>query len=287
MRLKIIAFSNYHYREVALNWVKHVERLGIENYEIICTDIAGYRYLRKRGVKAKSEWARFRRYDFKRYGIKEGVSAYVKAAIQRLFAYRDKPGRGAKQEHSKAGEHDERTGPVEYRRWLTIWRLVYIKHLLEKGNDVIASDVDAIWLKNPVKDLFADNSEDIVAHRAFNHPLEFKQKYGYVPCMGWAGFKSNPKVIAYLDRVLFEAGKQKEKSDQRSFSSFLMSRNPDVRKSDLGNVFIADDLRILILRKELVRRGKHISPETYVWHPYVAGQEPEAKKQALGDKWLV
>ncbi len=272
MRLKIIAFSNYYYREVALNWVKHIERLGIENYEIICTDRACCRYLRKSGVKARLEQRAFRWHYFKHYGRQE-AGLHFKILTRNLLSRK----------------HSERTDPTfgGKERWPTLWRLAYIKGLLEKGNDVIVSDVDTIWLKNPVEDLFAGNSEDIVAHRAFGYPPKFKQKYGYVPCMGWVGFRSNPQVIDFLGRVLLEGEKQKAKSDQRSFNCFLMSRNPDVRKSDLGDVFIADDVRILVLRKELIRRREPTSAETYVWHPYVDSQDPEAKKQALGDRWLV
>ena len=45
MNLKIISFCNYPYREIALNWVKHLEALAIDNYEVLCLDSESHEYL--------------------------------------------------------------------------------------------------------------------------------------------------------------------------------------------------------------------------------------------------
>ena len=46
MNLKIISFCNYPYREIALNWVKHLEALAIDNYEVLCLDLESHEYLK-------------------------------------------------------------------------------------------------------------------------------------------------------------------------------------------------------------------------------------------------
>ena len=46
MNLKIISFCNYPYREIALNWVKHLEALAIDNYEVLCLDSESHEYLK-------------------------------------------------------------------------------------------------------------------------------------------------------------------------------------------------------------------------------------------------
>ena len=45
MNLKIISFCNYPYREIALNWVKHLEALSIDSYEVLCLDPESDEYL--------------------------------------------------------------------------------------------------------------------------------------------------------------------------------------------------------------------------------------------------
>ena len=159
---------------------------------------------------------------------------------------------------------------------------------LAAGHDVILSDTDALWLKDPVEDLFYSNSNDVVASTVWADnafPPKFREKYGYTLCTGWIGFRSNPKAIGLLDRVMAKAKWRRETSDQRAFNNFLMSRNPSIRKSDLGDVFTADGVRILALRPELVKRGEYV-PETYVWHPG-SHKNPGAKKDSFGDRWLL
>ena len=159
---------------------------------------------------------------------------------------------------------------------------------LAAGHDVILSDTDALWLKDPVEDLFYSNSNDVVASTVWADsafPPKFREKYGYTLCTGWIGFRSNPQTIGLFDRMMAEAERQGETSDQRAFNHFLMSRNPSIRKSDLGDVFTADGVRILALRPELVKRGEYV-PETYVWHPG-SHKNPGAKKDSFGDRWLL
>ena len=50
MSLKIISFCNYPYREIALNWVKHLEALSIDNYEVLCLDPESDEYLKSHGM---------------------------------------------------------------------------------------------------------------------------------------------------------------------------------------------------------------------------------------------
>lgn len=267
MRLKIIALSNFRYREVALNWVKHVEKLGIENYEIVCTDELCHEYLKKRGVEA-SLWETAASSET-RFTIKDKIKCGLRWVVKRTLG-------GGRKSADKGNKYS------------LIWKLIAARNFLRNGYDTLLSDTDALWLKDPIQDLFYSHSNDVIASTVWASnafPPKFREKYGYTLCTGWIGFKSNPKVIAYLDRVLAEAEKQKERSDQRAFNHFLMSRNPTIRKSDLGNVFTADDVSILALRQELVKRGEYVQG-TYVWHPN-SEKNPETKKHSFGDRWLL
>ena len=53
MNLKIISFCNYPYREIALNWVKHLEALSIDNYEVLCLDAESDEYLKFHGCHSR------------------------------------------------------------------------------------------------------------------------------------------------------------------------------------------------------------------------------------------
>ena len=275
MSLKIITLSNFSYREVALNWVKHIENLGIENYEVVCANKPCYEYLRENGAKVSlpRSISLFRKADElrPRYKIRRRAERWLSAL--------------------RLTQHKNKKLTIQWNsiwKWNMMWKLMVTQDFLMAGHDVILSDSDALWLKDPVEDLFYSNSNDVVASTVWGvkaYPRQFREKYGYTLCMGWIGFRSNPKTIGLLDRVMARPKWQRQKNDQRAFNDFLMSRNPSIRESDLGDVFDADGVRILALRRELVKRGKYV-PETYVWHPR-SGKNPGAKKESFGDRWLL
>ena len=278
MSLKIITLSNFSYREVALNWIKYIENLGIENYEVVCVNKPCYEYLRENGAKVSlpRRISLFRKADeiCLRHKIRRRTERWSSAF--RLTQRKNK---------TKVKNRADSLSACKMQ-WKMIWKLMVTQDFLAAGHDVILSDSDALWLKDPVEDLFYSNSNDVVASTEWGaNPPKFKEKYGYTLCMGWIGFRSNPQTIGLLDRVIAKAKWQRKKSDQRAFNNFLMSRNPSVRKSDLGDVFTADGVRILALRTELVTRGKYV-PETYVWHPW-GNKTPRNKKKVLGKRWLL
>ena len=276
MSLKIIALSNFSYREVALNWVKHIENLGIENYEVVCVDKPCYEYLRENGAKASLS----RRTSLFRKAGELRRKIQIRRRTERwLSAFRLTQCKNKTKEKNRADSLSV---------WTMRWKFMVTKEILSAGHDVMLSDTDALWLKDPVEDLFYSNSNDVVAstvRASFAGPSKFREKYGYTLCTGWIGFRSNPQTIGLLDRMMTEAKRQGETSEQTAFNRFLMSRNPSIRKSDLGDVFTADGVRILALRPELVKRGEYV-PETYVWHPR-SGRNPGAKKDSFGDRWLL
>ena len=54
MNLKIISFCNYPYREIALNWVRHLEgALSIDSYEVLCLDNESDEYLKSHGCHSR------------------------------------------------------------------------------------------------------------------------------------------------------------------------------------------------------------------------------------------
>ena len=103
MNLKIISFCNHPYREIALNWVKHLEELSIDNYEVLCLDAESDQYLKSHGCHSRV-----------------------------LNEFNDDWISGCKH---------------------TMRRTFIFKKYLEEGFNIIHSDTDALWLKNPIPNL--------------------------------------------------------------------------------------------------------------------------------------
>lgn len=80
--------------------------------------------------------------------------------------------------------------------WLT--RVDFMISLLANGSDILLSDVDAIWLQNPMKTLLCVvNDSDIVAGKGW-YPIELHRLWGSTLCLGFAYFKSSAFTIALL-----------------------------------------------------------------------------------------
>ncbi len=246
MSLKIISFCNYPYREIALNWVKHLEELSINNYEVLCLDPESDEYLKSHGCNSRV-----------------------------LNEFNDDWISGCKH---------------------TMRRTFIFKKYLKEGFDIIHSDTDAIWLKNPIPQLIESNSQDIIVstvrHReAF--PPEVREAFGFTCCMGWIFFRSNYKTIKYLDKFLNT--REIKGSDQKNFNQFLLHNQPTSQSHKLGDELIIDnaayqdynELSLLALSKPLVKRGP-IEEETYVWHPNTK-KEAEYKKDSFikARKWKI
>ncbi len=268
MNLKIIALSNLYYREVALNWVRHIEKLGIENYELVCLDTPCRKYLHKHGVTT-SLYA-------KELSLKQILQwALARSGIKYLL-------------QRVAGRLGYNLVPRTISDFRMIWKLEMVRKYLQDGYDVVLSDTDALWFKDPVEDLVAGNSCDIVistVHSRRAWPPRFRKKYGYTLCTGWVAFKNTPGAIRFLDSLLAMAEENGWYSDQAIFNHVLMDRDPGIRRSDLGDIFVTDGIEILALNKDLVQRGDP-GPGTYVWHP-LCHKSPEYKKLAFGKHWLL
>lgn len=78
-----------------------------------------------------------------------------------------------------------------------IWefRLKMLAKLLDKGVDVVLSDADAFWLRDPAALL--TEGGDIVASRG-KFPFNVADQLGAAACMGWISFRGTPSVARFL-----------------------------------------------------------------------------------------
>jgi hypothetical protein len=111
------------------------------------------------------------------------------------------------------------------RLWLIRTRITL--SLLENGTDVLISDLDAIWLKNPFHEFRKHNSSVILASRA-KFPEEVAERLGATICMGFIYIKSHAITIALWKQLTQTLGRTKGSDDQLSINQFLSRSDLDL-----------------------------------------------------------
>ena len=172
-------------------------------------------------------------------------------------------------------------------------RTLIFKKYLEEGYDIIHSDTDALWFKNPIPDLIEQNNQDIIVstvRHSYAFPPEVREAFGFTCCMGWIFFRSNQNTIQYLDKFLNT--REIKGSDQQNFNRFLLHNRPHISPHNFGDELTIDntadenynyqELSLLALSKPLVKRGP-VEDSTYVWHPNTK-KEASHKKQSFIDR---
>jgi hypothetical protein len=86
-------------------------------------------------------------------------------------------------------------------RLLWVNRMQYILHLLRGGYEVVLSDLDAFWLKDP-RPYLASFDEDMLLSRSHNLPGFLAKKFGSNACLGFATFRARPSTIRWMTYAL-------------------------------------------------------------------------------------
>lgn len=102
---------------------------------------------------------------------------------------------------------------------LWISRVEYIRSQIEQGYSVLHSDIDAIWMDDPL-DYVIKNSADLVFSQGTVWPRDVYDKIGIVLCCGFFYIKSN-SVTEHLMREWSERIKI-DTDDQRSLNRMLL-----------------------------------------------------------------
>lgn len=129
-------------------------------------------------------------------------------------------------------------------------RLKFIFKLLNEGINVLHSDLDAIWLKNPL--IFIEKDYDIVASTG-TFPQNIYEKIGCTLCMGWIYYKSST-IIKELFQDILDKNTHDNFDDQIEF-------NHEIFNGKWQN------LKLKTLDQSIISRGQHHDVNTYVAHP--------------------
>lgn len=107
--------------------------------------------------------------------------------------------------------------------WMVRVRLV--QALLQDGIDVVLSDSDALWLKDPLPDLdqiAASSGADIISSRG-RSPDNAAKAWGATACMGFIYLRSTPSAQEFVQEMLAFAKKSMVFDDQILLNTLLVA----------------------------------------------------------------
>ena len=112
-----------------------------------------------------------------------------------------------------------KTGANLNELWIN--RIRILKDIINKDYNVIHSDADAIWLKNPLSEFFYNQSCEVVFSEGTVWPPDIYEKWGFVLCCGFFGIKSNKATKKLINDVYDDV--KKSGDDQVSFNRIIYS----------------------------------------------------------------
>jgi hypothetical protein len=105
-------------------------------------------------------------------------------------------------------------------RHLWVQRIRVFSALLAAGEEFIHSDIDAIWIRNPLQAGSArDSAEDLVFSQGTVWPPDIHDQWGFVLCCGW--FWAKPSAAAQRFFEALETDVQRTGDDQISVNRLL------------------------------------------------------------------
>ncbi len=106
-------------------------------------------------------------------------------------------------------------------RDLWVQRIRIFSRLLEQGEELVHSDVDAIWVRNPLREGSAcGRKEDLLFSQGTVWPPDVHDQWGFVLCCGW--FRARPTLTARAFFQGLEADVRATGDDQISVNRLLV-----------------------------------------------------------------
>eukprot|EP00927_Polykrikos_kofoidii_P086551 TRINITY_DN9731_c0_g3_i1.p1 TRINITY_DN9731_c0_g3~~TRINITY_DN9731_c0_g3_i1.p1 ORF type:complete len:726 (+),score=126.97 TRINITY_DN9731_c0_g3_i1:52-2229(+) len=108
---------------------------------------------------------------------------------------------------------------------LWMLRLRIVQDLLDEGLDIVLSDSDALWLKDPfpaISKAVEETRADVVASRG-RHPANVLKNWGTTACMGFVFFRSTSGSKVLLQEMLAFARRSMIFDDQVLLNTVLMN----------------------------------------------------------------
>jgi hypothetical protein len=162
------------------------------------------------------------------------------------------------------------------------WRFQQTYEFVKDGYNVIHSDLDAVWLKNPLD--IIDTKYDIIASTdTGGFPPETYQKWNFTMCMGWMYYASTNATLNLFESILKN---KKNFDDQMEFNNYI-SDKVGIRdiyiKMDGSKKIQIDNAIICVLNENVIKRSDY-DENAFVCHPLMkkkADCEIQLKRRGL------
>jgi hypothetical protein len=116
-------------------------------------------------------------------------------------------------------------------RDLWIQRIQVFTSLLREGEEIIHSDSDAVWLRNPLQCGSAvGRSEDLLFSQGTVWPPDVHDAWGFVLCCGWFRARATPGVLSFFSALQEDV--RSTGDDQISVNRLLHAAGADWEQDD-------------------------------------------------------
>ena len=173
-----ITFVTYNYLAVGLNWVESLRRLGLSHFVVIAGDPQTASAMSDRGI--------------------ENVEAATGASSLAV--------------NFKSPAEFSREGLA-----MATVKFPVVRELLGQGLNVVFSDADALWLRDPTPYLQADLAFQRITH----FPRMISRLWGFAACTGFLYFRSSQPMLEFLDACIEEH--KRVHDDQVAFNLALLA----------------------------------------------------------------
>ena len=103
--------------------------------------------------------------------------------------------------------------------WLQ--RLLVLDFLVQHHVDLVHSDTDAIWLRDPVPDFFAGNRFDLMFSQGIALPPDVLQRWGFVLCCGLFSVRASEATSAFFSSIIAHVADAPPFDDQEVVNRLL------------------------------------------------------------------
>eukprot|EP00754_Rhynchopus_humris_P029762 Rhum_TRINITY_DN15233_c1_g1::Rhum_TRINITY_DN15233_c1_g1_i1::g.145904::m.145904 len=185
---------------------------------------------------------------------------------------------------------DEAAATVRRQRHALLFqmRMRLLHHYATRGREVVMSDVDALWLRDPLKELRSVGA-DVVAQRG-SHPKLLAKRWGATACMGFVYVKGGPQVVPFLSdavRLADSVGDDQEGFNTALVHSDVVWQRPKLEYDTSNAVDVgitSESFRVALLPHTKYRRlcAGELDHSTVVAHCYdrgVAKSDLEARQE--------
>lgn len=160
------------------------------------------------------------------------------------------------------------SGDLFSKQNLWVLRIELINKILLSGINVLHTDVDAFWIKNPLNIIY-EEKQDLMISRDEGIPKEAVETWGFSMCCGFYFLRSNSTTRAFMVDLLAKTHEWKD--DQRAFNYMFLEEQidwpPDGSFGKIAHIK-KYDLHICLLPYDVVVRGEDY-PDSYVFHPWL------------------